>query len=439
MNVGIHGIAFYVPNIYLNIAELAKARNIEAAKLQKGLGLLQMAFPDTQEDTATMAANALLKLFEDHQINPHDIDRIYLGTESALDASKPTATYAVGMVEKVLAKEFGNRCFKHLDVVDMTFACIGAVDVLDNCLDFVRAHPNKKAIVISSDYAKYQLNSGGEYTQGAGAVAMMVQANPDIIAFDKHMGIGFESVFDFFKPRRKYDKSILANPEKSSADEVEIFLDEPVFEGHYSNQCYQDRIREAYLHLKTQLGINKPLFNDWQNLVFHLPYAFHGKRIFAEIFAMEKKMDTSDLRAITKTEEYKTFVNDKIEITQRASSAIGNMYSASIFMAMLSALETSLLENIELKGKKFGFFAYGSGSKAKVFEGTIQPNWKKKITPLNLFKTLQNRKEITFADYEKLHKKQLSDPINQEYKGFALEKIETETPHLIGARYYQFL
>ena len=45
------------------------------------------------------------------------------------------------------------------------------VDALQNAIDFVRVNPGKKAVVIASDYAKYELASGGEYTQGGGAVA----------------------------------------------------------------------------------------------------------------------------------------------------------------------------------------------------------------------------------------------------------------------------
>ena len=96
-----------------------------------------MAFLDVHENTATMAANALKNLITNNDINPFDINRIYLGTESALDSSKPTATYAVDMVEQKL----GERVFKHTDVTDMTFACVGGVDALQNALDYVRVHP----------------------------------------------------------------------------------------------------------------------------------------------------------------------------------------------------------------------------------------------------------------------------------------------------------
>lgn len=144
MTFGIEAAGYYVPSLYLEIKDLAEKRGIESAKLEKGLGLHKMGFPDVHEDAATLAAEALLKMIRDYEINPKEIARIYLGTESALDAAKPTASYAMQMVEKVLEKEFGERCFRNCDVVDMTFACIGAVDALHNSLDFVRVNPDKK-------------------------------------------------------------------------------------------------------------------------------------------------------------------------------------------------------------------------------------------------------------------------------------------------------
>ncbi|CAG0909899.1 unnamed protein product, partial [Cyprideis torosa] len=159
MNVGIDAASFYIPNLYLPIRDLAEARGIEPAKLEKGLGLLKMSLNDVNEDTATLAANALLKLMQDFKVNPKEVGRIYLGTESALDASKPTAIYASHMVEQKLASEYGERCFAHTDITDITFACVGGIDAMQNSLDFIRANPEQKAIVIAADYAKYTLAS----------------------------------------------------------------------------------------------------------------------------------------------------------------------------------------------------------------------------------------------------------------------------------------
>ncbi|MDF2930997.1 MAG: hydroxymethylglutaryl-CoA synthase family protein [Chryseobacterium sp.] len=440
MSFGIEAASYYVPSLYLEIKDLAEKRGIEPAKLEKGLGLHKMGFPDVHEDAATFAAEALLKLIKDYNINPKEISRIYLGTESAIDAAKPTASYAMQMVEKILEAEFGERCFKNCDVVDMTFACIGAVDALHNSLDFVRVNPGKKAVVIASDYAKYELASSGEYTQGGGAVSLLISAKPDLLEIENNWGVATESVFDFFKPRRHFKKEDLTNAPENFPDKIEIFTDEPVFDGQYSNQCYQDRIREAYNHYKEVSGKEKP-YENWKYLIFHLPYAFHGKRVFTEIYSLENGLNYStpeEQKAVAKSEDYLKFITEKIEKTQRASSEIGNMYTASIFMALLSALQVSFNENEELGGKEIGFLGYGSGSKSKVFAGKISENWKSVVKKWNLFEKLNDRLAIDFDTYEKLHRKQLEYPVKSDYSGFGLQSVELENPVLVGARYYGY-
>lgn len=440
MNIGIEAASFYVPKLYLNIKDLAEKRGIEAAKLEKGLGLHKMALADVHEDSATFAAESLLKLITDYNINPTEISRIYLGTESALDAAKPTATFAMQMVEEKLSEIFGERIFKNCDVVDLTFACIGAVDALQNCIDFCKANPGKKAIVTASDYAKYELASSGEYTQGGGSVALLVSDCPQLLEFENSWGIATESVFDFFKPRRIIDKDQVQNLVETAPDKIEIYTDEPVFDGQYSNQCYQNRIREAYEHYKFQTNIEKP-YENWRFLIFHLPYAFHGKRVFTEIFSLENNLSFETLeeqKAVAKSENYLKFMNEKIETSQRASSEIGNMYTASIFMALFSALQTSFNENENLTGKEIGFLAYGSGSKAKVFTAKISENWKEIVKKWQLFVVLKKRQKIDFETYEKLHRKQLKISVQENYSGFGLDKIEMENPLSLGARFYSF-
>ena len=440
MIYGIEAASFHVPSLYLEIKDLAEKRNIEPAKLEKGLGLHKMAFPDVHEDSATFAAEALLKLIRDYNLNPKEISRIYLGTESALDAAKPTATYAMQMVETVLEKDFGARCFKNCDVVDMTFACVGAVDALQNCLDFCRANPGKKAVVVASDYAKYELESSGEYTQGGGAVALLLSDNPQLLEIENVYGVATESVFDFFKPRRVALKSDLNSSTEFMPDKIEIFTDEPVFDGHYSNQCYQDRIREAYEHYKDQTGIEKP-YKDWRYLIFHLPYAFHGKRVFTELYSLENQLPfgtPEEQKTVAKSEDYLNFINRKIEPSQRASSEVGNMYTASVFMALLSAMQVSYDNHEDLEGQKIGFLAYGSGSKAKVFAGKVGQSWRNVVEKWNIFENLKNRTSINFETYEKLHRKQLESSVNLHYQGFGLIRIETENPASVGARYYDY-
>ena len=169
--IGIDAISYYVPSIYLSIEKLSEHRNLDYEKLNKGLGLEKIEIADSNEDPSSFAANALISLFEKNNIDPKEIGRIYMGTESALDASKPSATYATELVEEYFSEKFGERCLKNCDIADLTFACIGGVDALQNTIDWISNNPGKKAIVVSSDLSKYEFNSTGEYTQGAGAVS----------------------------------------------------------------------------------------------------------------------------------------------------------------------------------------------------------------------------------------------------------------------------
>ena len=441
MKYGIEAMSFYVPSLYLDIRDLAENRAIEPEKLEKGLGLHKMALPDVHEDTATFAAEALLKLIKDYQISPKDVGKIYLGTESALDAAKPTVTYALQMVEQVLEQDFGKRCFKNCDVVDMTFACIGGVDALQTGLDYVRLNPSKKAIIIASDYAKYELGSTGEYTQGGGAVAILVSSQPKLLEIRGEWGVAIESVFDFFKPRREILKTEVKNISETAPDKIEIFTDEPIFDGQYSNQCYQHRIREAYEHFSEQNSLEKP-YENWYYLIFHLPYAFHGKRVFTELYSIENDLPFAtpeEQKLLAKSQEYLEFINKKNEPSQRASSEIGNLYTASIFMALMSALQVSFDKGDNLEGEKIGFLSYGSGSKSKVFEGVVSSEWKSVVEKWNIFESLNNRKRIDFGTYEKLHRKQLINSINSQFKGFGLREIEKENPLSYGKRTYIYV
>ncbi|MGK0388914.1 MAG: hydroxymethylglutaryl-CoA synthase [Maribacter sp.] len=500
-SVGIDDMSLYVPQLYFDIKDLAEARGIEYLKLNKGLGLSQMAIPDAHEDSATMAANAILELILKNDLCPQQIGRIYMGTESALDGAKPTATYALEMLRNYFSKEHGEDCFLHCDVIDMTFACIGGVDALNNTIDWVSGYEDRIGIVVSSDNAKYELASTGEYTQGAGAVAMLVKSNPRLISFDDNWGVATMGVHDFFKPLRHISKrdliaevlnwADLTETDSSSIEQktnhsletkgmidaneaiLTIHKSTPIFDGQFSNQCYQSRMTEAFAHFSGKVvakGIyqaSDAITQSWERLIFHLPYAFHGRRIFSPIFIDESKKsgtwtallakneivfperaDFEDdrtfgkaqnavLRSISKTPEYKAFIQEKIAPSEWASGLVGNMYAGSIFLALVSTLEVAANNDDDLSGKKFGFIAYGSGSKSKVFEGILQDGWKNVAASLNIGKKLDARTRIDYNTYQNLHTGYAKDSFIVANKSFKLVRIGTEGTDE-GARYYEW-
>jgi hydroxymethylglutaryl-CoA synthase len=317
MKVGISAIAFDLPKIHLPIKVLAENRNIEPDKLIKGLGLHKMSFPDINQDVITFATNAVYKLMQQENINPAEISRIYVGSEGSVDSSKPIASYIVQLLEQKL----GANTFANCDVTDFTFACIGAIDAMQVNLDYLRLYPTKKVIVVATDNAKYDLNSTGEYTQGAGAIAMLLTENPKILAFDAAVGVATRGVFDFFKPRQTVSKNEILgtteNPEWFGIQETEVtfYKEQPVFDGQYSNQCYIKQITEAYENFKIESNKTHAIYKDWENILMHLPYCFQARRTFVEIYAKENPDLLSQnpenpigIKEIAKSEDYLNFV-----------------------------------------------------------------------------------------------------------------------------------
>lgn len=476
VRVGIDDIAVYFPKLHFEIEAFSKFRGLEFNKLNKGLGLTSMAIPDAHEDTATMGANACVRLIDRNKLSPKTIGRIYLGTESALDGAKPTSTYIIDMLEQKYAAEYGKGCFSHCDVVDLNFACIGGVDAMHNTLDWVARgglEENRLGIVVFSDNAKYDLNSSGEYTQGAGAGALLISHQPRLIQIPDTWGVSTLPVHDFFKPKREIqlktliqdfldlaeeaglqktegltEKIIDLIPSSSKKDHllfesnsVKIHKETPVFDGQFSNRCYTDAVKSAFVNFRAE-AIRNSRYNpqkdaaiteQWSRIVVHLPYAFQGKRMLPDVFFLDRnntpewdevlseigayplaeqfesaehfeKAKENYRRVISKTDMYKAFVALKIEKTQRASSLVGNQYTGSIFLALMSTLEADLTEQSPLNGSHIGFCAYGSGAKAKVFEGIMQKGWEAVVKKFDLFPRLKQRYAIGAKTYEALHR-----------------------------------
>jgi hydroxymethylglutaryl-CoA synthase len=207
------------------------------------------------------------------------------------------------------------------------------------------------------------------------------------------------------------------------------------------------------------------LSDRWARMIFHLPYAFHAKRMFVEEFIKERKnkglwekdcakyhfqepdqtavsdsktfgkAQVTFLKLVSESAMYRRFVQDKLERAQRASQETGNLYTASIFLALMSSLECDAQEQNNLSGKRLGFIAYGSGSKSKVFEAVVQKDWMQVASRFNIFEKLSRRRAIDYHQYELLHTGAQTGPVFKEENRWGLQRIGQEGVTL-GARYY---
>jgi len=126
----------------------------------------------------TMAATAVMRLIESYDIDPERVGFLGLGTESSTDNSAG-AVIVKGMLDDGLRARGKSALSRHCEVPEVKHACLGGVYALKHALRYLALDKEDRcAIVVSADIAEYARGSSGEPTQGAGAVAMLVERDP---------------------------------------------------------------------------------------------------------------------------------------------------------------------------------------------------------------------------------------------------------------------
>ena len=462
MTAGIDDIAIYIPRLYIDAEDFAKARGLDPVKLQKGLGVSQMAIVDSNQDPAILAANACLKIMQKNKLSPDDIGRLYVSTESAFDESKAMNSYVIGMLEQV----YGQGTFEHCGGIETKFACVSGSYALYDNTNWIRAGEaeGKHALVVVSDIAKYDMGSSGEMTQGAGAVVMLLNDEPRLLEFDpKVTATSIKDEYDFYRPFGK---------------------ETPIVHGQYSNMLYMIQVRKALESYKKKVvssGLVKmepgeTILDHMDYINMHLPYSNMGKKALAYLVRHEWRQlprwkrilteigieepipkdprgtiesvlgdeefmtkDHEFTKLFTKTQEYQEVFESKLASSLIASTMIGNLYTASLYLGFRSSLEYEYQKGIDLEGKRVGFGSYGSGSSAMVFSGVIQPEYKEIVKNMNLVGELEDRRRLTLEEYELLHENRLTPDKSMLHskKEFVLVDVKTDVESR-GERRYSF-
>ena len=463
MAAGIDDISIYIPQLYLDASDFANARGLDPAKLERGLGIGQMAIVDTNQDPACLAANACLKVIQKNKLTPDQIGRLYVATESSLDESKAMNSYVIGMLEQV----YGQETFGHCGGIECKFACVSGSYALYDNTNWIRAGEaeDKYALVVVSDIAKYDMGSSGEVTQGAGAVAMLLNDKPRLLTFDpKVTSTSIKNEYDFYRPFGK---------------------ETPIVHGQYSNLLYLIQVKNALTDYKNKVkrtGLIKikddeTILDHIDYLNMHLPYSNMGKKALAYLVrhewrsiprwkniieqigmdepvpkdprgTIESVLADADFMAkdheftklFSKTKEYMEIYESKLSSSLIASKMIGNLYTASLYLGFRSSLEFEYQKGINLEGKRVGFCSYGSGASAMIFSGVIQPEYEQVVKEMNLEAELGPRTKLTLEEYEELHenKRGPEDNIRTANKEFVLVDVMSSVESR-GERHYTFV
>jgi hydroxymethylglutaryl-CoA synthase len=376
--VGIDTIAFYTSHYFLDLANLAAVRGIETDKYYVGLGQYKMAVPPPDEDVVTMAANAAMRALRDIDVN--SIELLLFATESGIDQSKAAGIYVhdlLGLPE---------RC----RVVELKQACYSATLALQLALPFLRQHPDKKVLLIASDIARYGLGTPGESSQGCGAVAMVMSANPRLLALDSEYGVVTENVMDFWRPN---------------------YSDVAFVDGKYSSKIYLNMLEKSWKQYHALSGRD---FAMHDYFCYHAPVSRLVEKAHQHLAKVSSSQKLSDSE-----------VQQHIGHALRYSRELGNSYTASLYISFASALDHA---EDDLGNKRFGFYSYGSGCVAEYFSGVVQPGFKEVLHTEYHQNLLAKRTELSYAEYETFFN--FSHPKNGEH--ILNQKHETGEFRLAG-------
>ena len=178
-----------------------------------------------------------------------------------------------------------------------------------------------------------------------------------------------------------------------------------------------------------EIGIDEPVPKDPRGTI---------ESVLGDEEFMAKDHEFTKL--FTQTREYQEVYESKLSSSLIASSMIGNLYTASLYLGFRSSLEFEYQKGIDLEGKRIGFGSYGSGSSAMVFSGVIQPEYREIVKDMNLEAEIGERRKLTWDEYEKLHENKLTpdESMMDATKEFVLVDVKTDKESR-GERRYVFI
>lgn len=402
-NVGILAMELIFPSQYVDQSELEIHDGISAGKYTIGFGQKRMGFCSDREDINSLCLTVVKKIMENYNIQPSEIGRLEIGTETIIDKSKSVKT--------VLMQLFEPHGVTDIEGVDNTNACYGGTAALFNSLAWIEssAWNGRYALVVAADIAVYAKGSARP-TGGAGAIAMLLGPNAPLV-FDRGVRSTYmRHAYDFYKP--------------------DLTSEYPVVDGKLSVQCYIDALDKCYQLFCKNLGkkLNQNVSLDsFDAVLFHSPYCKLVQKSLARLMLNdfiftpvnlrnEKYSGLETFNSIKLEETYfdrdveKTFLaRSKEKFDQKTSpslliaSQVGNMYTPSLYGGLVSLIISK--DITELLGNRIAMFSYGSGLASSMFSINVAKSCDEALNRIksNLIKTktlLDNREKVEPAVFE---------------------------------------
>lgn len=356
MKIGIDAISFYAPGYHYDLELLAKMRKIDPNKYLKGLNQVRFRVAPKWHDAISLGANAALQVINEQNLS--QIDLILFATESGTDFSKAGAT----ILHELLNLKFEAKA------IEIKQACFGITAAIDYATGHIIQNPMAKVLIIGSDLAKYGVDTPGEPTQGAGAVAMIVAKDPKIMIFNQIKAYLTKNAYDFWRPNN---------------------CAFPLVDGKLSTELYLEMFEETF---NSYLVKSQQKTADLAAICFHIPYS---KLAF---------------KALDLIEEPSLTLYESLEAAIKYNQQIGNIYTGSLYLNLISLLENKTFE----AGAQIGLYSYGSGAVAQFFSGKLVAGYQEYLNRDYHHNLIESSKLLTYDEYQQLIMNDFFEQINQE-------------------------
>ena len=445
-NIGISGFASYLPPHRVQLAQWCQWSGDQFDKIGSVVGD-SFRMRGINENAYTMAATAVMRLINQYQIDPQQIGFLGLGTESSTDNSAG-AVLIKGMVNQALRDAGKVEILRACEVPEFKHACLGGVYALKAATRYLATDGHERiAIVVCSDIAEYARASSGEPTQGAGAVAMLIEPQAKLLTVE--LGTcGSASSYrgpDFRKPFVRFmgqNKGPYMQPR-----------DFPIFNGKYSTTCYIDEVLAAARDLFSRVKKPSKFMRSMVASFLHRPYQRMAETGLAFTFLLALALGDADdqqelmqyahganvdpdklvTELISETDVYELVTNGNIgkELFPLSSKAakhfrstpafsalltklgaeqmkeVGNLYTASLPAWMAAGIENALADSTgsssDIAGQSILTIGYGSGDAAEIIPMTFVKGWRTAASKIAFAKSMAGAADLQEDQYIALH------------------------------------
>jgi hydroxymethylglutaryl-CoA synthase len=443
---GLSGISLYVPRPRVALERWCEWTGNAWDKVRAVVGR-SFRMPARDESIYTMAANAVLRLIETYDVDPGQIGYFAFATESSTDNATGTVILK-GMLDRELARRGRGRIARNCEVPELKQACLAGLYGVKGATRYLATDGRaRRAIVVAGDIAEYERGSTGEQTQGAGAVAMLLEPQARLAEVDLAATGNAASYrgLDFRKPlgRHFVDGYAAATQRRH---------DFPVFNGKYSTTAYVDEVTAALDDFFVRRGGTRRGY--WERLgalVMHRPYhhmpiqamasaLVHGMArdpadadafvgLCAEVgvdaeavrrevagttdlfdLSLEQGLDAEVMPQLGKLAKafrgspfFKKFVAEKMSLGADLAMELGNLYTAALPAWLAAAFDEAARREVDFAGREILAVGYGSGDAAEAVPLHVVDGWEEAARKIGVAGTLAEAVDLDREQYAALH------------------------------------